>query len=347
MGGAFAATADDITAIYWNPGGLASMYSSEVAFNHVRWLADVNYDFAAFATYLPDLGTIGAFVSVESMDDMLVRTTAQPEGTGELFTAGAMAIGISYARNLTDQFSIGFNAKYVREHLWNMSATGVAIDLGTIYRIPILNEFRLAASISNFGTKMKLEGRDNLKIAQVGGGEGNLINTDIQLDAFDLPLIFRVGVAADVVKDGEHRLTAALDAVHPNDNTEYLNTGVEYAWNEIVFLRGGWKSLFETGHRAALHGRHRSALPDRRGIQVQSGLCLPGLGPTQERPLSYIRIALLICSSWPSARPSPHAKCGQTDGLRRCAMKLFPLSVVPRCSSFPCHSSPSRPTTNS
>jgi hypothetical protein len=245
MGGAFAATADDITAIYWNPGGLASMYSSEVAFNHVRWLADVNYDFAAFATYLPDLGTIGAFVSVESMDDMLVRTTAQPEGTGELFTAGAMAIGISYARNLTDQFSIGFNVKYIREHLWNMSATGVAVDLGTIYRIPILNEFRLAASISNFGTKMKLEGRDNLKIAQVGGGEGNLINTDIQLDAFDLPLIFRVGVAADVIKNGEHRLTVALDAVHPNDNTEYINTGVEYGWNEIVFLRGGWKSLFE------------------------------------------------------------------------------------------------------
>ncbi len=245
MGGAFTATADDITAIYWNPGGLAKLYSSEATFNHVRWLADVNLDFAAFATHIPEFGTLGAFVSVESMDEMEVRTTAQPEGTGERFTAGAMAIGISYARDLTDQFSIGFNAKYLNEHLWNMSASGVAIDIGTIYRIPILNEFRLAASISNFGTKMKLEGRDNLKIAQVGGGEGNLINTDIQLDAFELPLLFRVGVAADVVKDGEHRVTAAVDAVHPNDNTEYLNTGMEYAWNEIVFVRGGWKSLFE------------------------------------------------------------------------------------------------------
>lgn len=245
MGGAFTATADDITAMYWNPGGLASLYASEATFNHVRWLADINYDFAAFGTYLPDFGTLGAFVSVESMDEMLVRTTAQPEGTGELFTAGAMAIGVSFARNLTDQFAIGFTAKYLREHLWNMSASGVALDIGTIYRIPILNEFRLAASISNFGTRMRLEGRDNLRILQVGGSDGNLINTDVQLDAFDLPLIFRVGVAADVIKDGEHRLTAAVDAVHPNDNTEYLNTGVEYGWNEIVFLRGGWKSLFE------------------------------------------------------------------------------------------------------
>jgi len=245
MGGAFTATADDITAIYWNPGGLANVYASEATFNHVRWFADVNYDFAAFSTHLPDFGTLGAFVSVESMDDMMVRTEDVPEGTGEMFTAGAMAIGISYARNLTDRFSIGFNAKYVREHIWNMSATGIAIDIGTVYKIPILNEFRLAASICNFGTKMKMEGRDNLLIAMPGGPEGNLINTDVQLDEFDLPLLFRVGVAADVMKSDENRITAAIDAVHPNDNTEYLNVGVEYGWTEMVFLRGGWKSLFE------------------------------------------------------------------------------------------------------
>jgi opacity protein-like surface antigen len=245
MGGAFTATADDITAMYWNPGGLARLYSSEAMFNHVRWFADVNYDFAAFATHLSGFGTLGVFVDVLSMDAMLVRTVELPEGTGELFNAGAMAIGISYGRDLTDQFSIGFNVKYVREDIWNMSATGVAMDIGTIYRIPILNEFRIGASISNFGSRMRLQGRDNLMITQIGGTEGNLINTDIQLDEFDLPLLFRVGVAADILKSEESRLTVALDAVHPNDNTEYLNTGAEFAWNEIVFLRAGWKSLFE------------------------------------------------------------------------------------------------------
>jgi opacity protein-like surface antigen len=245
MGGAFTATADDITAMYWNPGGLAQTYTNEAFFNHVRWFADVNFDYASFATHLPGLGTLGAFVTVLSMDEMLVRTTDRPEGTGEYFGAGALSIGLSYARNLTDQFSIGFNAKYLREYIWNMSAAGVALDVGTMYRIPVLNELRLAASISNFGAKMKLEGRDNLMIVQTGAADGNLINTDVQMGAFDLPLIFRVGVAADVIKSDESRLTTAIDAVHPNDNTEYLNTGVEYAWNEMLFLRGGWKSLFE------------------------------------------------------------------------------------------------------
>ena len=172
-------------------------------------------------------------------------STPKQEGTGEYFTAGGFAAGVSFARNLTDRFAIGFNVKFVSEYIWNMSANGVALDIGTLYRIPILNEFRIGASISNFGTKMKLAGRDNLYIVSPTGSAGNLLSSYVELDQFDLPLTFRVGVAADLVKEDEHRLTAAIDAVHPNDNTEYLNTGVEYGWNEIVFLRGGMKSLFE------------------------------------------------------------------------------------------------------
>jgi opacity protein-like surface antigen len=245
MGGAFTATADDITAMYWNPGGLARCYSREAFFNHVKWFADINYDFAAVSTHLSDVGTVGAFVSVLSMDDMKVRTLENPEGTGELFNAGGMAIGLSYARELTEDFSIGFNAKYVREYIWNSSATGFALDVGTMYRVNVLNELRIAASISNFGSKMKMQGRDAILITSLGPGGNNLLNTDIQLDEYDLPLLFRIGLAADVVKSGDSRLTIDADAVHPNDAYEYVNTGMEFAWNDILFLRGGWKSLFE------------------------------------------------------------------------------------------------------
>ncbi|MEW6511441.1 MAG: PorV/PorQ family protein [Bacteroidota bacterium] len=245
MGGAFTATADDITSMYWNVGGLANVYANEAYFNHAYWFADVNFDYAAVSTHIPGFGSVGAFVTVLSMDEMEVRTLELPEGTGELFKAGGLAVGLSYARNLTDAFSIGFTAKYLREYIWNSSATGFAIDIGTMYRIPILNETRLAASINNFGTKMQLSGRDNTVIMQIGGTQGNIVNADLQLDQFDLPLLFRFGLAVDAVKAEPSRLTLALDAVHPNDNTEYLNTGLEYAWNEIIFLRGGWKSLLE------------------------------------------------------------------------------------------------------
>ncbi len=245
MGGAFVASSNDVSAIYWNPAGIALINDREAAFNHVDWLMDVVYDHAAFAMNFGDFGTLGAFVGVMSMGEMLVRTVEKPEGTGEYFGAGAMTIGLSYARNLTENFAIGFNAKYLREYIWNESAQGFALDIGTFYRIQFLNETRLAASISNFGTKMKLSGRDLLVLTNTGPGGANIINTEHQVDAFDLPLMFRIGVAIDAIKSEQMRLTIETNAIHPNDNTEYVNTGFEYAWNERIFLRAGYKSLFE------------------------------------------------------------------------------------------------------
>jgi opacity protein-like surface antigen len=245
MGGAFTATADDITALYWNPAGLAQVYGHQAYFNHVNWFADVKVDYAAISSHFGDFGAIGAFVDVLSMEQMPVRTIELPEGTGEYFDAGGITVGVSYARALTDQFSIGFNAKYIRENIWHESAAGFGLDVGTMYRIPVLNELRLAASMCNFGTKMKMSGRDNIVITPAGPTGTNLVNTDLEMDEWSLPLVFRIGVAADLVKDGTSRVTVGLDAIHPNDNTESLNTGMEYSWNEIIFLRGGWKALFE------------------------------------------------------------------------------------------------------
>jgi opacity protein-like surface antigen len=33
--------------------------------------------------------------------------------------------------------------------------------------------------------------------------------------------------------------------MHPSDNYESINIGAEYAFNDFVFFRGGYKSLFD------------------------------------------------------------------------------------------------------
>ncbi len=252
MGGAFTAIADDITAIYWNPSGTANINTNEAFFNHTALYSDINHDFAAFATNLSGIGTIGAFVSVLSMDEMKVRTIENPEGTGEFFNYNTFIMGLNYSRFLTTNFSIGFNVKYISENLWHMNSSGFAIDIGTLYKIPILNELRIASSISNFGTKMQLSGRDATVIYASGAGDENLINSNVELDKFDLPLIFRFGISADIIKGASSRLTLGVDAIHPNDNTEYLNAGFEFAWNEIILFRAGYNSLFETDSEKGL-----------------------------------------------------------------------------------------------
>ncbi len=252
MGGAFTSVSNDILSTYWNPAGTASIISNEAFFNHTDLYLDIKHDYSAFATNLSDLGTVGLFVSVLSMDEMLVRTEEKPEGTGEYFDAGALVIGVNYSRYLTENFAIGFNFKYINESIWHMSANGFAVDIGTIYKIPILNEFRIAASISNFGTKMQLSGRDATKTLASGSTGRDILNVNLELDKFDLPLLFRFGVSADVIKDESSRLTLAVDAVHPNDHSEYINSGLEYSWNETFFIRGGFNSLFETDSEKGL-----------------------------------------------------------------------------------------------
>lgn len=245
MGGAFTAIADDITSLYWNPGGTANIQSNEAYFNHTNLYMDIKNDFAAIATNVSGFGTVGAFVSVLSVDEMMVRTIEQPEGTGEFFDYGSIVVGLNYSRFLTENFAIGFNAKYINESIWHMSATGFAIDVGTLYKIPVLNELRIAASVSNFGTKMQMAGRDATQNLPAGAGGGNLVNANLEMDKFDLPLLFRFGLSADVIKDQNSRLTTSVDAIHPNDHSEYINSGLEYSWNEVIFIRVGYNSLFE------------------------------------------------------------------------------------------------------
>ena len=247
MGSAQVAMQGDISAVYWNPAALSRMpFTSELTFNHVDWLADINYDFAAGVLHLEEFGTLGLSVISLSVPEDIVRTVDYPEGDGRTWDGSSLAIGLTYAKSLTDRFSIGFNAKFVRESVWSESASGFALDFGTLYNseIPGLS---LGASISNFGTRLKLSGRDLQFNNDPNSNEGsgpNQIPSEYTTESFDMPLSFRIGIAYELRVAEDFRATTAIDATHPNDNTEYVNSGIELAWREMLFARVGYKSLF-------------------------------------------------------------------------------------------------------
>lgn len=247
MGGTYTAISNDIYSVYYNPAGVANSSGfGQVAFNHAQWLASINYDFAALSLNLQDFGTIFFSLTSLGVPEDKVRTIDFPDGDGRVWDASSLAIGAGFAKKLTDKFSIGFHAKYIREAIWNTSASGFAIDVGTYYVTPF-NDLIIGASISNFGTKMQLDGREILFNTDPDGdpntGPNNVLSR-YETDKFDIPLTFRIGLAMDVVKERYFRVTAAVDATHPNDNTEYVNTGLELAYDEMAFLRIGYKSIF-------------------------------------------------------------------------------------------------------
>jgi opacity protein-like surface antigen len=255
MGGAAVAMPGDVYSIYWNPGALSRISNSgEATFTHAAWLADVNYDFAAGALTVDGLGVIGLSVTSLRTPQDIVRTEMNPDGDGRVWDASDFSMGLTFARSLTDRFSIGITAKYIRQTIWNESASGMAFDVGTIYTTPF-NDLKIGASISNFGTKMRLDGSDLSFNSVPGGlsGQGpqNVVS-QYTTDSYDIPLTFRIGLSMDVLKFNSIRATAAVDATHPNDNTEYINSGLEVAYDEMIFGRVGYKSLFMMDSESSL-----------------------------------------------------------------------------------------------
>lgn len=246
MGGAFTATANDISALYWNPAGASRSSTNEAIFAHSTWFADINYEWAAAMVKLGDAGTVGLNLTYLNYGEMEITTLAEQDGTGQMFSANDLSLGLTYAYNLTDRFSLGGTVKYVQQKIWNSSASAFAVDLGVLFLSDIYG-LRIAATITNFGTGMRMDGQDLLvqhDIDPNNYGNNDQILASLRTDEFPLPLTFRIGLAMDIVDIEQHRLTLAVDALHPNDNDESINIGGEYMFNNLIAFRLGYKSLF-------------------------------------------------------------------------------------------------------
>ncbi len=246
MGGSFVAVNNDASAMYTNAAGLARMTGYEAMFTHTEWIAGTAYDFGAISFNLGDGSALGLMVSSFSSGEMKVRTVEQPEGTSELFETQDILIGLSYARNLTENFSIGFTGKYISQTIWHMTANTLALDVGLMYNTPFWGTV-LGASIRNFGAKMRLDGRD-IKYAydpdSRNTGNVFVVNSQYEMRDYEIPLNFQVGLSRQFNLNEYNSLLLSVDAVTPNDNYEAVNVGFEYGWDKMFFVRGGYKSLF-------------------------------------------------------------------------------------------------------
>ncbi len=246
MGTAFTAMANDPSAMYWNVGGIAKLNRTGIFFNHSEWIVDINFDYLAGIVPLGRFGTLGLSITALTMDEMDVTTVAEPEGTGQKFKAGDFAVSVGYALSLTDRFSIGFNPKFIYQSIWQMSATGFAIDIGVHYETPFKNVL-LGFSMTNFGTKMKMTG-DNARILHdfdpQSTGNNDRVTALLETSKWALPLNFKIGLVYKAFETEKHSAYLAIDAQHPNNDYESVNVGAEYVINKMFALRGGYKSLF-------------------------------------------------------------------------------------------------------
>ncbi|MFQ5632002.1 MAG: PorV/PorQ family protein [bacterium] len=230
MGESFVAVANDASALYWNPAGITQVQDNELIFSHVSWPVDVRHEFFGYVLPLGSVNRLGFSVSALHTDEFEETTEFQPLGTGNFVSFGDISVGLTFARQMTDRFSVGATVKYVDENLAELHARNVLIDFGTYYWTGF-GSTRFAVSVLNFGTNIEPSGT----VTHRDGSE----TTDFQ--DFSPPTIFRIGFASEFIDNEKQKLTGSVQLNHPNDNAENVNLGVEYWWNKTLALRGGYR----------------------------------------------------------------------------------------------------------
>jgi len=258
MGDAGVTFSDGPPSVYWNPASLAFVTRNENAFMIQPWILDVDMMFVGSTIHVPRLGTFALSLTHIGYGDMEVTTMAQQEGTGEKFSANEFSAAFTYSRRIVEWFSFGASLKLINSKIWHSSANAVAVDLGAIVNTDFFspngrkeNGMRIGMSISNYGTRMRYDGIDLLNPIDISPYEdGNYADVPGQFrpSQWELPLFFRIGVGLKPIYTDLHRVRVAMDAVHPNNNVEYINLGGEYELNipgkGSLYLRTGYKSLF-------------------------------------------------------------------------------------------------------
>lgn len=239
LGGSYTVIGNDASAMFYNPAGIGKMdKKAEVFVTQTQWIADITYNAGAVAFNAGNLGIFGlSFITADYGEILGTRVAATEKGfedTGTL-DVGAYAIGLTYARQITDKFIVGGQIKYCYQQLgenrMNTAGTvsknevnGLAYDFGTIF-YPGFKSMRFGMSIRNFSQQFKY-----------------------RQEGFQLPLTFTLGVAMDVmdfVGEHENPLVVSIDASHPRDYTERILIGAEYTLFNMLSLRGGYKMNFD------------------------------------------------------------------------------------------------------
>jgi hypothetical protein len=261
LGNAYTALADDPMAIFWNPAGIAQVEKFGLGGAVTQWPADIYISSAAAVYNLGKYGTIGASFSLMTTGLMNIVTVYNPGGNEGSFEVGDWVAGLTYARAMTDHFTVGVTFKLIRETLGNFESMGLgnfeetvwAIDIGSYYNTGFKN-LRVGMSIMNFGPEAQYQVDDDLDgeyDEDIRDGLDNdndgVFDEDTEEAGVPLPLIFRVGLAMDIFESENHKLTAVADMYHPPDNKENYNIGAEYWLFNMIALRGGYSIQMDEG----------------------------------------------------------------------------------------------------
>jgi hypothetical protein len=260
MGDVGTGIADNIHAMYWNPGGLAYQFDRQATLSYSKWLpqfnADLFYSYAAYSQYVESLqGTVGASFTFMNLGEF-TRTNINGEALG-VFRSNEFALSLTYATQLSEDFGAGVNVKYIQSNLSQGATSGgeqggtgssAAVDLGILWKpsklsiggVDLSDRLNVGVNIQNIGSAVTyIAFSDPLPTSFRLGLSGKLLDGS---DGFN-----ELTLAADVSKllvkrdsaGGFDRLPLSIATAWTNPGMETA-IGLEYIYAKLISLRAGY-----------------------------------------------------------------------------------------------------------
>jgi len=249
LGGAYTALARDVSAIYWNPAGLANIEYPQVMLMHSQLYRNAaNYNFAGFALPMGESRTLGFGIIRVGVDDILVTELTNPalklgdiypNENGELVENRPRVVGtisdaeyafyLSYAIKRSERFSYGGNVKVLHKGVGDNSAWGLGFDISMMYN-PTGNLF-VGANLNDVTSTILAwdTGRKEIIVPALKLG----VTYPLTLPVFG----GYVSPAIDVEMRFEGRDYAAQVAAGPVSAD--IHFGGEYQFNDLLAVRVG------------------------------------------------------------------------------------------------------------
>ena len=238
MGGAYTATANDISGVPYNPASIAFINNQQAFLSQTQYVADITYSVMGYGRNLTGEDFIGLHIFALDSGPMPVTTEDEPDGTGQDFKVTGVCIRGTYAKLVTNRLRIGVTGKYIREDIFTSHMQTFAFDIGSNFDTGIYG-FVLGMSVTNLGPEVKFE------------GEGLEIDIDDDVfskitEEFPLPMTFRLGLMnqiigpnSDIINNNNHTLLLAMDGINSRDYTVQGVMGLEYGYKDIAYIRFG------------------------------------------------------------------------------------------------------------
>jgi hypothetical protein len=223
MGGAYTGLADDENSLFYNPAGVTVLDRPGYILDYHNYFIDLQSGLVGYITQYKGKHHVAAYINYLNYGKF-TETNNIGEIEGE-FGGGNVVLGLTYGRQYNEALSFGATGKLIYEKVHDVSAHGVAFDLGVRYSGD-RSRYTAGFMVQNLGVQLS-----------------NF--TSAEKDA--LPITFRLGTGA---RPRGLPVQFVGDIIFPVDNDISFAIGGEYYDLKPLYLRIGWNS-FGLNYRAA------------------------------------------------------------------------------------------------